>query len=175
MSASLERSATDRRGFFRVQTRVRLGLRPVTPEEVAGLRSEILQREPSPRPKVDPGLADWLTRIEEKLDQLLHDAGRAAPGALRKQEHSVVLSGSGLLLPNVEATRELGSTLLLEFDLPLCPRHAVRCLAVVAGNRPDADGRPALALGFCCIHEEDRDAIVRHTLVVERRSFSGAA
>jgi hypothetical protein len=171
MSAPLPESASDRRGYFRVQTRLRLGLRPVAAGEIEPLRLEILQREASARPRVDPALADWLTRIEEKLDLLLQQSGCATAGMLRKEERSVVLSGSGLLLPGTSLRCDLGATLLVELDLPLRPRHTVRCLAVVAGYRPEPDGHTALALGFCCIHEEDRDAIVRHTLVVERREL----
>jgi len=182
MSAPLERAATDRRGYFRVQTRLRIGLRPVAAAEIEPLRRDILQREPLVRPRLDPGLADWLTRIEEKLDRLLGQAGLASPGIPRREECSVVISGSGLLLPHAETPAEIGATLLLDFDLPLSPRHPVRCLAVVAANRPEPHGHYAIALGFCCIHEEDRDAIVRHALIVERRElgqrpsgFPGAA
>jgi hypothetical protein len=171
MATALERFAADRRGYFRVETRLRVGLRPAAASEIDGLRREILQREPAGRPRVDPALAEWLTRVEEKLDLLLAQAGLAAPGSLPKTERSLVLSGSGLFLPRSELRCELGSTLLVEFDLPLRPRHAVRCLALVAGNRPEPDGSVALALSFCCIQEEDRDAIVRHSLIVERRAL----
>jgi hypothetical protein len=173
MSASLQQAATDRRGYFRVHTRLRLALRPVAADEVEALRREILQREPLGRPRLDPELADWLTRIEEKLDLLLADAGLAPSGALRKDERSVVLSGGGLLLPRAELDCEAGQALLVEFDLPLRPRHAVRCLATLAGGRPETGGAAPLALRFVCIHEEDRDAIVRHALIVEQRALVG--
>jgi hypothetical protein len=167
MAFALDARATDRRGYFRMHTRLRVGLRAATSGEVEALRGEILLRDPPLRPHLDPALAEWLGRIEEKLDALLEHAGLASGGALRKEERSVVLSGGGILLPSVALSTAPGATFLLELELPLLPRHTVRCLAQVTGASADRD---ALALRFDTIHESDRDAIVRLALMIERRA-----
>lgn len=163
---------SDRRGFFRVQTRLPLGIRGVAPAEVGRLCAEILRRTPQAPSDVAPGLASWLARIEEKLDLLLEKNAAGDEPELQKREREVVLSGSGLLLPGETYIPDFGSKQLVEFDLPLQPRYRVRCLARVAGTRSHEGSPPALALGFACIHEEDRDAIVRHNLILQRRERS---
>lgn len=143
-------------------------MRRVEVAERAGLERAILEREPGVPTGIDPGLAEWLVRVEEKLDLLLDRAGIAPLGFLPKREGEVVLSGSGLRVPSAGAAIPIGTLLLLELDLPLYPTHRVRCLAAVVHSEDGSRKERGIALEIRCIHEHDRDAIVRHTLAVQR-------
>jgi hypothetical protein len=160
----------DKRSYFRVWTRVPLRARPVGPEEVEQLETEIRNRKAPPALPVDQHLAEWLDRIEAKLDRLLAHAGLGEGVPLvPDDEQDVLLSGGGMKFWSSRPYSP-GTVLLLEFDLPTTPRHHVRTLARVVGNEPsrdDCEGYPT-AVTFHAIHEIDRDAVVGHSLAVER-------
>jgi hypothetical protein len=157
------------RSYFRVRTRVALKARPIGPEEVERLEAEIRSREAPAAPAVDPHLAEWLDRIEAKLDRLLAHTGLAEPMQLGPEdEQEVLLSGSGMRFRSARPYSP-GTVLLLEFELPTTPRHRVRTLARVVEHDPSPDERDfSTAVAFHAIHEIDRDAVVGHALAVER-------
>jgi len=155
----------DDREYFRVQTELPLRLRPVAEAERDSLALNILQRETSESGDVDPHLAHWLDRIESKLDHMLTHLGLDVEGMRPTERLPVVLSGSGMLLPALEGKCD-GRWFLLDFELPGTPDHPVRALAERVHNGPRGE---LLALRFTTITPEDRKAVVRHTLDVERR------
>jgi hypothetical protein len=160
----------DKRSYFRVWTRVPLRARPVAPDEVEQLETDIRNRKAPASVPVDRHLAEWLDRIEAKLDRLLMHFGLADGAPLGPEdEQDVLLSGSGMKFWSMSLYSP-GTVLLIEFELPTSPRHRVRTLARVVNNEPsrdDREGYPA-AVGFHTIHEIDRDAVVGHSLAVER-------
>jgi hypothetical protein len=160
----------DKRSYFRVWTRVPLRARPVAPDEVEQLETDIRNRKAPPSVPVDRHLAEWLDRLEAKLDRLLTHFGLCDGAPLGPEdEQDVMLSGSGMKFWSSNPYSP-GTVLLLEFELPTTPRHRVRTLARVVNNdgpREDREGYPA-AVAFHTIHEIDRDAVVGHSLAVER-------
>jgi hypothetical protein len=166
------KSERDKREYFRVSTQLRVGLRVVKPEEVAALAADIVHREPSPPARIDPELAQWIGRIERKLDVILSRLG-AAPeaGILPGGEELITLSGGGLLLPPQRKPVKRGTTLLVELSVPEVPMRRIRALCSVARDLGEDESMP---LTFSCIHESDRDAIIRHCLAVQRSELRRA-
>ena len=159
-----------RRSYFRVRTRVPVRFRPVGPDEVERLEMEIRSRKAPAAPPVDPHLAEWLDRIEAKLDRLLTHAGLGEKAQLGpEEEQEILLSGSGMKFQS-ESPYSPGVVLLVEFELPTTPRHRVRTLARVVEQEPSRGESPdfPVVVAFHTIHEIDRDAVVGHTLAVER-------
>lgn len=167
-------NGSDKREYFRVQTRLRVGMRPVRKEEITALAAEIVHREPSPPAQIDPALSEWIGRIERKLDAILQRLGAAEEaGLLPGAEDVVVLSGAGLLMPDRGKTVARGTTLLIELTLPELPMRRIRALCEIPRDHIDEDG--GIPLMFACIHESDRDAIIRHCLAVQRSELRRAA
>jgi hypothetical protein len=162
----------DKREYFRVTTQLRIGLRPVEPSEMAVLAADIMHREPSPPARIDPELAQWIGRIERKLDVVLSHLGAAGEaGVLPGGEQVVTLSGGGLLLPPQRLPLERGAVLLVELSLPETPMRRIRALCRVARDLAAGDPVPAT---FDCVNESDREAIIRHCLAVQRSELRRA-
>ena len=157
-------SSPEQREYFRVKTELPLRIRPVSQAERQPLEFSILSREAAGPGELDPQLAAWLDRIESKLDHLLLHFGLDFQEIRPTERVSIVLSGSGLALPreHVDANHSL---FLLELELPGPPAHAVRLLAEKVARR---DSGELVAMRFCAIQPEDREAVVRHTLDVQR-------
>lgn len=156
----------DKREYFRVDTRLCVGTRPVPREEVAALSADIVHREASPPARIDPELAQWIARIERKLDAILNRLGAAQDaGMLPGGEVLITLSGGGLRLPAQGKPFARAEALLVELTLPETPMRRIRALCSV--TRDLAADEP-VPLTFTCIHESDRDAIIRHCLAVQR-------
>jgi hypothetical protein len=169
-----ESNPADKREYFRVQTRLRVGMRVVKKEEITSLAADIIHREPSPPSSIDPGLAEWIGRIERKLDAALKRLGAEADvGLLPGSEDVVVLSGGGLLVPVGGKAVPRGTTLLIELTLPELPMRRIRALCTATRDHTEDDD--GLALVFSCINESDRDAIIRHCLAVQRSELRRAA
>jgi hypothetical protein len=165
-------ATADKREYFRVTTQLRIGLRPVERGEISALAADIMHREPSPPARIDPELAQWIGRIERKLDVVLSRLGAAAEaGILPGGEEVVTLSGGGLLLPPQTRPLERGAMLLVELSLPETPMRRIRALCRVA--RELAAGEPVPAT-FDCVNESDREAIIRHCLAVQRSELRRA-
>ncbi len=166
-------AGSDKREYFRVSTQLRVGLRAVAREEVAALAADIVHREPSPPARIDPELAQWIGRIERKLDVILSRLGAAPEGGiLPGGEELITLSGGGLLLPPQRKPLARGTTVLVELSLPETPSRRIRALCTVARDIPEDEPLP---LTFSCIHESDRDAIIRHCLAVQRSELRRAS
>jgi hypothetical protein len=170
-----EKSYGDKREYFRVHTRVRVGMRVVRQAEVASLAADIVHREPMPPSRIDPELAAWIGRIERKLDAALVRLGAAAEAdVLAGAEELITLSGNGLLLPGEGKVLERGTTALVELTLPELAIRRIRALCTVPRDpRPDDEG--GIPLTFTVIHESDRDAIIRHCLAVQRSEMRRSA
>ncbi|MCP3983628.1 MAG: hypothetical protein GY723_04525 [bacterium] len=157
----------DKRSYYRVHTFLPVRCRRIADSELEGLSTDIMVREASEVSKVDPGLAEWLDRIEGKLDLLLErfeteaDVWTTAQGALE-----VTISGSGIQLPVCEEI-PIEADVLLEVTLPGIPKHMVRCIARVAECEVDAK-QVTIGAGFTVIAECDRDAIIAHVLEIQR-------
>ncbi len=169
------KSFGDKREYFRVRTRLRVGTRVVAEPEIEAISADILHREPAQPSRIDPELAQWIGRIERKLDALLQRLGAAAdvdvlPGA----EEFVVISGNGLLVPGEGKTLERGTTVLIELTLPEFAMRRIRALCIVPREAREED-EGGIPLTFVCIHETDRDAIIRHCLAVQRSEMRRAA
>ncbi len=156
------------RSYFRIRCTLPIRARRVAPEGVEALAAEILQRRTGPAgSNLDPDVAAWLDRIEQKLDRILVTIGAVTEPARPSQPEQVVLSGGGLRFASGEA-RSMGDTLLIELELPGSPTRLVRCLGNVVGVYGDEDGGREVAITYHAIHPSDREAIVQHTLAVER-------
>ena len=156
------------RNYFRVRCTLPVRTRFVRPDEIEALASEIMQRKPTrDLSALDPEVAAWLDRIEQKLDGILLQLGAVDEAPRPTRPEQVVLSGGGIRIPS-DAAREVGDTLLVEFELPGPPARSVRCLGRIVGVYDEnADGRE-LAITYHAIHPQDREAVVQHTLAVER-------
>ena len=159
-------SDASRREYFRVRTRLAVQTRPIDPEEFEELSAQIRSREAPSPPAADKALAEWLERIESKLDRLLADAGLAEDGSLGP-ERDVWLSGSGIRF-DTEQAYSTGTVLLVEIELPTTPRRVVRTLGRVVDSAATEQSDHAAAIAFVAIHERDRDAVVSYTLAVQR-------
>lgn len=156
------------RNYFRVHCSLALRSRLVDPDEVEGLEYEILHRR-SQRDlsQLDPDIASWLDRIEQKLDRVLIQLG-AEDGDVRPSiTERVVLSGGGIRFSSSEP-RQVGDILLIEFELPNTAAHLVRCLGSVIAAYEDGDNDREIAITYRAIHAQDREAVIQHTLAVER-------
>ena len=159
------------REYFRVRTRLRVGLRTLTPAEAEEIAREITQREPGYGTRIDFELAEWLARIERKLDIVLRKLGaEAESGVLPSEELDIVISGNGLLVPNDGSLSAAGQHVLVELHLPGTPLRPVRAQAVVVAHAA-GDSRELVPLALRVIHEADRDSIIRHCIAVERRNL----
>ncbi len=163
----------DARAYFRVRTHIPLRFRQLGREEVDYVSAEIAAGGEEGIEPIDAGLAIWLTRLENKLDQILAalevpDANGLSPFRPRP----AVLSGSGMRFATVEKEQGTTGYLLIEFELPGTPPHTVRCVGLVlSSDRLDDEsdlGESSIAIQFESIRETDRDAIVQHTLDVQR-------
>lgn len=160
------------RDYFRVKTRLRLRSRRAAADDISLLEHEILEGAALRDPDLDPAVASVLARMEAKLDRILAHLGLPHGGALIDVEHQeVMLSGSGMhcALSHPAST---GDVLVLEFELPGAPPRVVRGLATVRALRrdPSEDFGPVV-LEFRTLRLEDRDAVVQHTLEVQRREL----
>ncbi|NNL67824.1 MAG: hypothetical protein HKP30_16365 [Myxococcales bacterium] len=155
----------DEREYFRVQTELPLRLKPIGESERDSLAQTILQRDTVETGDIDPHLARWLDRLESKLDHVLTHLGLDVEGMRPTERLPVVLSGSGMLLSAIDSCRD-ADWFLLDFELPGTPDHPVRALAERVHNGPRGE---VLALRFTAITPEDRNAVVRYTLDVERK------
>jgi len=163
-----------RRNYFRIDTELPLRISPVREEERARLERAILQREPVDFEGLDPQLALWLDRIESKLDDLIVHLGLDADGVRPTQIVAVTLSGGGISVPSPPA--EPGHSLYrIDFELPGPAARGVRALGEVVSRPGVAEATPTVALRFVAITSEDRDAIVRFTLDVERTRLRSRA
>jgi hypothetical protein len=163
---------SEKREYFRVHTQLRVGMRSVARGELDAVAAGIVHREPSPPARIDPELAQWIGRIEHKLDVILTRLGAAnEAGILPGATESVVLSGGGLLLPSNGKSFPHDTKLLIEFTLPETPMRRIRAICSVVRETNDDDGIP---LVFSCINESDRDAVIRHCLAVQRSELRRA-
>ncbi|MCP5055580.1 MAG: hypothetical protein GY937_02525 [bacterium] len=160
-------SGADQRSYYRVSTFLPVRCRRVIPSEIAGLTSEIQTREAPDVSRVDPGLAEWLDRVETKLDRILarfeteEESWMTSEGALE-----VTLSGSGIRFPVCEEVA-LDSDVLMEITIPGTPNHTVLSIGRVA--ECEAEGKSVtIATGFRVIAECDRDAVIAHVLEIQR-------
>lgn len=171
MTADEVESSVADREFFRVKTTLAFRTSPVEADRYQEIASEILTQVDRALPDVDPALIGWLDRLERKLDRLLDHHGLAAHHALDERERvTVELSGSGLSFPS-ETALEAGTAVLVEFELPETPIRRVRCLTRVVQGSDRGDGR--VGVSFETIRLVDRDAVVRHTLAVQRQALAG--
>ena len=158
-------TASDKREYFRVTTRARVGTRVVEPSELSSLSAEIVHRDPMPPARVDPELAQWIGRIERKLDVMLTRLGAAEEaGILPGGEETISLSGNGLLLPAQTKLLRRNTVLLVELSLLDTPMRRLRALCHVPRDVPGGEPVPVT---FDCINESDRDVIIRHCLAVQ--------
>lgn len=170
---SKQAGSRDERAYFRVQTHLPLRCRPLAPNEVERVAAAITSSGEEGNEKIDPALAVWLARLEAKIDRILiffevPDADGFSPYFAR----SVVLSGSGMRFARKGEEAELQGHVLIEFELPGKPPHTVRCIGHTLGaerevDQTDLEGE-SVAVEFEAIRESDRDAIVQHTLDVQR-------
>jgi hypothetical protein len=162
---------SESREYFRVRTRIRVGMRAVTPAEAEAITREIAHREPGYSTRIDFELAEWLARIERKLELVLRKLGdEGEAGSLPSEELDIVLSGNGLSVPARDPKPLEGQHVLVELHLTGSPLRPVRALAI-AVRRVAQDPAGSLPLALCAIHESDRDSIIRHCIAVERRTL----
>lgn len=160
-----------RREYFRVRTRVALRTCELTQEEADRLRLDVADRKPSSEPKLDPRLERWLERIERKLDEVrahLDPEVERPLGAADLQE--IEISGSGLAWHGTPSYTA-GAWVRAEFELPRPIARQVVVLAHAVERDAGGEAPPPQAIAYEAISEEDRDAIVRHCLDVERRNI----
>ena len=157
---------SDKRAYFRVPTWLVVHCQVIDRTEAESLEVELLANAPLDPSELDPGLAAWLGRIEDKLDRLLAHLDPDSYASIASEDpQEVQLSGAGMLF-EVKEEVPPEATLALEFALPGAPGRRVRCLAEIAEQQGQTPG--PLAVYFAVIHERDRDAIVRHVLEVQR-------
>jgi hypothetical protein len=170
-----EDGGRSRREYFRVKTHLPVRARPLRAGESGPLEAEIQNRASHAATHVDPELAGWLDRMESKIDQVLAHLGLAEAPFAEADVQEVLLSGAGMRFVAAEG-HPVGSDLLLEFELPGRPRRRVRSIArVVSCERVARGSEHALAVSFHVIHEDDRDAVVGHTLGVQRAELRARA
>ena len=165
--AASEPQGIEKRDYFRVETQLPLRARLVCGAERPHLEREILASDPKESNEFDPQLAAWLDRLESKLDRVLKLLGEDGADLRPTETHDVVISGSGIGLA-MTGDVESEACVLLDFELPGPPAHRVRCLGTVVRADARPDGSSEVAAAYIAIREEDREAIIRHTLDVER-------
>ncbi len=159
----------ERRGFFRVRTRIAVRARLASETEAQAFLSELASRREGPSLPIDPILALRLDRLEQKLDLVLSTLRRdATPPLGVEHQQTITLSGNGLELTPDEPV-EPGSDLLVELRIPVSPPRLVRLLArAVTGAAASGESKERIALTYVAIDENDREAIIRHVFDVER-------
>ena len=160
-----------RRQYFRVKTRMAIRTRVLQPEEADRLRLDIAERKPSSEPKLDPRLERWLERIERKLDEIRAQFDPEVERPLGVADlREIEISGSGLAWRGAPR-HEAGAFVRAVFELPRPLCREVVVLGRVVKRHGEDPSREPVAIAFEAISEEDRDAIVRHCLDVERRNI----
>ncbi len=163
---------SSRRRAFRVEARLPIRHRRLSPEE-ADCRARELAASPSPTPWTgDPALAERLDRIERKVDRLLAQLGIAEARPLSEEDlQDVDLSSTGVRLRSFEPI-EPGDDVWVECLVPGDSVRHVRALAR-AVRTDEAEGSAcSAALEFRVLADRDRDALVRFTQDVQRCAFA---
>ena len=116
-------------------------------------------------------MLERLAVLEEKLDKILsHLDVDADPPLTVEDTVPLSLSASGLSYLCSDRL-DAGTTLLVEFQIPENPPRQIQCVGEVVHCITDKEsGRFRLALRYVTIRQEDRDAIVRYALHVERQN-----
>lgn len=156
---------SERRRYFRVLARLPIRHRPLEPGEFESLKRDIETPRPDPE-ALEPALGAYLTRIEEKIEQILGLVGGG--GADLAQPVDVEISGGGLRFAAKLPEEQQGDDVLIELTLPGSPPRPVRAIGRVVGRSNDRDGSDEIAVSFRVIDERDREAIIRFAHEVER-------
>ena len=156
---------SERRRYFRVLARLPVRHRPLEPGEFASLKRDIETPRPDPE-SLEPALASWLVRIEEKLEQVLGLLGDA--GAAPAEPVDVEISGGGLRFGAKLPDEQEGDDVLVELTLPGSPPRPIRAIGRVVARTNEDSGHDEVAVSFRVIDERDREAIIRFAHEVER-------
>ena len=163
-------TSRDSRAYFRVRTHIPLRFRQLDPDEIDAMAAEIYGQPEDSEVEIEPALALWFDRLERKLDRILRALGESDTEDVGKSR-TVVLSGAGMRFACDAKERDFTGHLLIDFELPGHPRHVVRCIGRSLSARDDGESdmsEDSLAVEFVTLREADRDAIVQHTLDVQR-------
>ncbi|MGH0033714.1 MAG: PilZ domain-containing protein [Myxococcota bacterium] len=158
------------RAYFRVRDLIALRHEDVADDEVETFLAELDVNGREETPTRELTVVEQIARLENKLDRVLSLLDPGFPRPLDETDRRPLeISGSGVRYPWPQSV-EPGRLLRLQFDLPGSPDRKVRCIGrVISCREPDLPHRSySLAVAFEHIREADRDAIVRHTLEVER-------
>ncbi len=162
--------ADNGREYFRIAGNLRVRARPLREGRRAELESRILTRERK-KSELDPALVERLERLESRLDLLLEHFGLGDGPTFRDEDlQHVLFSGSGIRMKD-PGDAVIGQEWVLDVEIPETPPRRIQSLACVKQVGLGGDGLPGdVAFKFMVIHESDRDAIVAHSLAIERRS-----
>lgn len=161
------------REYFRVRADLPLRTEPLAQADYGRTATEILSHVEPELPDLDPALVGWLDRMERKLDYVLrHFDTSDRPDAVG-WGNTTAISGSGLsFVP--EHPIAPGTALILEIELPETPIRYVRCIGRVVEQGEGGDDAAApreIGVAFETIRSNDRDAIVRTTLAIQRETI----
>lgn len=160
----------DKRSYYRVSTFLPVRCRVIEGERVHAVETEIATRSDRPDlTRMDPALRAWLSRLEDKIDELLshyeteENGWITAPGSLE-----VTLSGAGIRVPVLTEVAE-GTDVLIDLVIPGMPKQRVLAIGEVA--RCTKGKQIEIAMGFRAISLGDRDAVVGHVLEIQRNEL----
>lgn len=114
----------DKRKHFRVDAKIPIGSRLLSPQEAASGRSKIGGKTassrdlPSPPLTGDPRLNEWLRMLNEKLDSLLAQQSGKSDVAVELKIRPVNISAGGILFPSDTACK-VGDAIEIHMEFPM--------------------------------------------------------
>ncbi len=164
------------RAFFRVRALLPLRHERADQRDIEVFLAELEGVGKVRPPDREPTLEERIEHLDQKIERILSLLDPSVPRPLDEtDQRPLEISGSGVRYPWPDPV-EPGVLLRLHFYLPSTPPRTVRCIGrVVSCREPDLPHRShSVAVAFEHIAEADRDAIVRHTLEVERQAKRSA-
>lgn len=176
----------ERRSYFRIQDRLVLEFRQITPEEFHILKDAVAYntaRMPDESEKgqfvpykgarpEDEELYGYMRIIDQKLDTIIDLLSSHQKGSFQNVKTEVSLGGSGIQFVSGILLTE-NDYVELKLSLPVFPYPKITVLCQVVWTEPVEDNdqsaqQSKIAMKFLAINERDQDALVKYIFEKER-------
>lgn len=123
--------------------------------------------------KKDPDtrvMAEFLLRLDEKLDRILTHLGEDRADRNVRVHHLEDLSGAGMRIVAEDPLSE-GDRVFIRIRIPGFPGGFFQCTGDVVRSESGADGRSTVGIAFFDLEEEERERLIAYTFYEQRRQI----